>query len=66
MQWEKSAVIARGLELGVPLEHTLSCMSPANVGSGYVHCGECSKCRERRNAFLAAGVPDRTAYARKR
>ena len=26
--WEKSAVIARGVELGVPLERTLSCMSP--------------------------------------
>jgi 7-cyano-7-deazaguanine synthase in queuosine biosynthesis len=28
-----------------------------------VHCGACSKCRERRDAFAAAGVPDRTAYA---
>jgi 7-cyano-7-deazaguanine synthase len=66
LEWDKSAVIARGVELGVPLEHTLSCMSPASTGAGYVHCGECSKCRERRNAFAAAGVRDRTAYARKR
>jgi 7-cyano-7-deazaguanine synthase len=66
LHWDKSAVIARGVELGVPLEHTLSCMSPASTGAGYVHCGECSKCRERRDAFVAAGVRDRTAYARKR
>jgi 7-cyano-7-deazaguanine synthase len=66
VSWEKSAVIARGVELGVPLEHTLSCMSPVNVGSGYVHCGECSKCRERRDAFIEAGVADHTAYARRR
>jgi len=43
----------------VPLEHTLSCMSPA----GSRHCGVCSKCRERQDAFKAAGVVDRTAYA---
>jgi 7-cyano-7-deazaguanine synthase in queuosine biosynthesis len=28
-----------------------------------VHCGLCSKCRERREAFQAAAVEDRTAYA---
>jgi 7-cyano-7-deazaguanine synthase len=65
-QWEKSQVIARGIELGVPLEHTLSCMSPVITGGAFVHCGECSKCRERRDAFLEAGVTDHTAYARKR
>jgi 7-cyano-7-deazaguanine synthase len=27
------------------------------------HCGACSKCRERHDAFLAAGVNDPTAYA---
>ncbi|SRR6266508_345514 len=28
-----------------------------------VHCGTCSKCRERHDAFVDAGVPDPTEYA---
>ena len=52
-------VIQLGVELVVPLELTLSCMNP-NDGA---HCGRCSKCRERRDAFRDAGVPDRTRYA---
>jgi 7-cyano-7-deazaguanine synthase len=55
----KDDVIRLGTRLGVPLEHTLSCMNPV----GTVHCGLCSKCRERRDAFAAAGVSDPTIYA---
>ena len=55
----KSDVIKVGMELGVPLELTLSCMNP----EGGLHCGVCSKCRERRDAFHDAGVEDRTRYA---
>jgi 7-cyano-7-deazaguanine synthase len=58
-QLHKSDVIRLGLELGVPLELTLSCMSPRDGR----HCGQCSKCRERRDAFTEAGVEDRTEYA---
>jgi 7-cyano-7-deazaguanine synthase len=29
---------------------------------GGLHCGQCSKCRERRDAFQEAGVSDPTAY----
>jgi 7-cyano-7-deazaguanine synthase len=58
----KEAVIALGRTLGVPFELTLSCMSP----SGRVHCGACSKCRERQQAFAAAGVPDPASYATRR
>jgi 7-cyano-7-deazaguanine synthase len=54
----KEDVIALGVRLGVPLELTLSCMQPANDR----HCGLCSKCRERQDAFRAAGIEDRTAY----
>jgi 7-cyano-7-deazaguanine synthase len=54
----KSDVIRKGLELGVPLELTLSCMQPKDG----MHCGRCSKCRERRDAFREAGVDDPTSY----
>ena len=56
---DKSDVIRLGVELGVPLELTLSCMNP----SAGRHCGQCSKCRERRDAFHEAGVTDPTLYA---
>jgi len=55
---DKADVIKKGIELGVPLELTLSCMQP-NDG---LHCGKCSKCRERRDAFREAGVEDPTLY----
>ena len=55
----KSDVIRLGMELGVPLERTLSCMNP-HAG---LHCGLCSKCRERRDAFNDAGIEDPTRYA---
>jgi 7-cyano-7-deazaguanine synthase len=54
----KSDVIRKGIELGVPLELTLSCMQPKDG----LHCGRCSKCRERRDAFREAGVKDPTSY----
>jgi 7-cyano-7-deazaguanine synthase len=55
----KSDVIRRGADL--PLELTLSCLRPTPDGR---HCGDCNKCRERVEAFAAAGVADRTRYAR--
>ena len=55
----KAAVIRLGESLGVSFELTLSCMQPVDGG----HCGRCSKCRERRDAFNDAGVRDPTAYA---
>jgi 7-cyano-7-deazaguanine synthase len=54
----KADVIRRGVALGVPFEFTLSCMKPV----GTVHCGTCSKCRERHDAFVDAGIADPTAY----
>jgi 7-cyano-7-deazaguanine synthase len=56
---QKEDVIRRGVELNVPFELTLSCMQPV----GGMHCGRCSKCRERRDAFRAAGIEDPAPYA---
>ena len=55
----KDDVIKLGVELAVPMELSMSCMNPR----GGVHCGACSKCRERRDAFEVARVPDLTEYA---
>ena len=55
----KADVIKLGSDLGVRFELTLSCMNP-QAGQ---HCGRCSKCRERRDAFLDARVTDPTPYA---
>lgn len=63
LTWQKEAVIKRGVELGVPLELSLSCMNPVVTGGLPEHCGLCSKCRERRDAFAAAGVSDPSRYA---
>src|SRR5262245_52886196 len=56
----KAEVIARGAVLGVPFELTLSCMNPVGR-SPALHCGTCSKCRERHDAFVESGVADPTA-----
>jgi 7-cyano-7-deazaguanine synthase len=53
----KAAVIRRGRHL--PLALTLSCARPR----GLRHCGRCTKCAERRGAFVSSGVPDPTVYA---
>ena len=55
----KSDVIRLGLNLGVRLDLTMSCMRP----QGDRHCGLCSKCRERRDAFSEIGVTDPATYA---
>ena len=55
----KADVVRRGA--GMPLHLTVSCASPDAI----VHCGACTKCAERVQGFLDAGVPDPTRYARK-
>jgi 7-cyano-7-deazaguanine synthase len=59
---KKAEVIRRGAALGVPFGLTLSCMSPVAVHPLPRHCGTCSKCRERHDAFIEVGVVDPTEY----
>jgi 7-cyano-7-deazaguanine synthase len=63
----KAEIVRRAAALGVPYDVTLSCMSPVSGAPGAdappQHCGTCSKCRERHDAFVQAGITDPTSYA---
>jgi len=56
---EKWQLVKLGNTLGVPFSLTWSCYK-----GGPVHCGKCSTCIERKEAFKLAGVKDPTAYKR--
>lgn len=53
----KADIVKLGVQLKVPLEHSWSCYK-----GGEKHCGRCSTCVERAEAFLLAGVIDPTEY----
>jgi len=53
----KRQVMALGR--GLPLELTMSCLSPVDGR----HCGQCNKCAERQAAFREADIDDGTRYA---
>lgn len=58
VEWSKTEIAERGLELGVPYEHTWSCYrerAPA--------CGTCDSCVYRMEAFSCAGSEDPIEYA---
>ena len=54
---DKGEIAAIGAELGVDFSHTYSCYCGRDQ-----HCGQCATCRERRDSFAAAGIPDPTIY----
>jgi 7-cyano-7-deazaguanine synthase len=54
---KKDQIAAEGARLGVDFARTWSCYK-----GGAAHCGRCGTCVERREAFIAAGVPDPTVY----
>lgn len=53
----KGEIVALGAQLGVDYAHTYSCYC-----GGERHCGRCGTCRERKEAFISAGVADPTLY----
>jgi 7-cyano-7-deazaguanine synthase len=55
--WSKADIVRRGVELGVPFEHTWSCYA-----GGERHCGRCGTCLDRRDGFAKAGLVDPAVY----
>lgn len=53
----KSEIVSIGSKLGVDFALTYSCYK-----GGERHCGVCATCRERKQAFSLAGIPDPTIY----
>ena len=53
----KSAVVAAGMEMGVPFELTWSCYEGRDRA-----CGVCGTCRDRISAFLENGLKDPIEY----
>jgi len=55
---KKSQIVAKALEMGVPLQDTWSCYKDEEQA-----CGVCDSCRLRLRGFEEAGVEDPIAYA---
>ena len=53
----KADIARRGKSLGIDYSETWSCYK-----GGEHHCGCCGTCVERREAFAAAGIEDKTVY----
>ena len=59
LQLEKSQIIQRGIDLGVPFESTHSCYDPDAAG---VACGQCDSCLIRLEGFRHVGLEDPIPY----
>ncbi len=54
---EKPTLIKVAARLGLPLEHTRSCIRKTTL-----HCGECAGCMRRKTAFKESGLMDPSRY----
>ncbi|WP_327052006.1 7-cyano-7-deazaguanine synthase QueC [Halomicrococcus gelatinilyticus] len=57
VEWSKTDIAERGVELGVPYEHTWSCYREEKPA-----CGTCDACAYRLQAFRNVGVRDPIEY----
>ncbi len=57
VEWSKTDIAERGIELGVPYEHTWSCYRAEEPA-----CGTCDSCAFRLQAFQRLGVEDPIEY----
>jgi 7-cyano-7-deazaguanine synthase len=57
MEMEKAEVVRLGQKLKVPFAKSWSCLR-----WGDAHCGTCAHCKQRQEAFAAAGIDDPTTY----
>ena len=62
IELSKSAIIQRGLDLGIDYGDTISCYQPDEEGRA---CGVCASCRIRRKGFEELGANDPTKYLAK-
>lgn len=53
----KAEAFKEGQRLGLPFDETWSCYALS-----VSHCGTCESCRNRKQAFIDAGIPDPTYY----
>jgi 7-cyano-7-deazaguanine synthase len=62
---DKSSLLKAGYRmLGDRISQTWSCYSDGvRAGKGYLHCGRCESCINRKNAFTTAQIQDKTDYA---
>lgn len=62
---DKPALLKAGYKiLGDRIFQTWSCYSDGvRTGRGYLHCGRCESCINRKNAFTTAQIEDKTDYA---
>ncbi len=61
VSFSKADIVRRGVALGVPFEHTLSCYDPVEQVTNWGHCGRCDACRLRARGFAEAGLVDPAA-----
>nr|WP_227376747.1 7-cyano-7-deazaguanine synthase QueC [Haladaptatus halobius] len=57
VEWSKTDIAQRGVDLGVPYEHTWSCYRASEPA-----CGTCDACAYRLQAFQNVGVRDPIKY----